>query len=167
MSYATCARWLKQSGSSIRVFIDSIGFQYIEAGHGLNYIFEDGEKIVSRYELEFSQYLRSIGLQFNKDYFRNTRYKTFILSYTGLMDCDYMIYYNNQIYYIEVAGMLKDYKTWYYGNKIIACSKHKEKYRQDLILKESMLKENDLTYFFIFPESNKNNWFDEVKQIIK
>lgn len=56
------------------------------------------------------------------------------------MNCDYVIHTQNDILYIEIAGIIADYKTWYYENRKISKSKSKEKYRIKLKEKELMLK---------------------------
>ena len=56
------------------------------------------------------------------------------------MNCDYVIHIDDKIIYIEIAGIIADYKTWYYENKVISYSKSKEQYRIKLLEKETMLK---------------------------
>lgn len=142
----------KQNNISFREFLQSLGFELQKAGNGLNYTYEDGEKVKSQYELDFSNLLREYSLIFNKDYFREVRYKTFIKDYNKLMDCDYVIHYNNEMIYVEIVGMLRDYKNNLINNIPITTSKSKEKYRKSLTKKETMLKENGLTYYLLFPD---------------
>lgn len=66
-------------------------------------------------------------------------------------NCDYVLYVNGVSIYIEIAGILQGYKEWYYNDKEISSSKSKEKYRVKLKQKESMLKNNNLKYFILFP----------------
>lgn len=120
-------------------------------GNGINFTFNDGERTSSQFEYMFSTYLRDYGLKYNNDYFRNVKYKTFINNYNGNMDCDYVVNINNKIIYIEIAGIIEAYKTWYYGDKPITISKSKEKYRIKLKQKEQMFKDNNLIYFILFP----------------
>jgi len=88
---------------------------------------------------------------YNINYFRNIKYSTIDKTYTGRMDCDYKILYNNRIIYIEIAGLLDQYKTWFLSNKSITNSKSKEEYRIKLVQKEKMLADNNTEYFILFP----------------
>lgn len=151
-SYPSCSKWLNESGMSIREYISLIGFTYIEVGSGLNYDFKDGEHVKSQFEMIVSRVLKEkLNLVFNKDYFKEVRYNTFIPNYNELMDCDYVIKYKGETIYIEVAGMLRDNKKNFIDNIPIITSKSKEKYRQKLIQKEKMLKGNNLKYYILFP----------------
>ena len=169
MSSSCYSRHLKLENSSLRIYIESIGFQLQAEGNGLNYTFEDGEKVRSQYELDFSKLLRDkLNFQYNKDYTRDIRYKEFIPNYTGLLDCDYVIEYKNRKIYLEIAGMLRDHKSNFVNNKEVS-SKSKEKYRQHLILKDNMLKENNLEYYILFPSDLQEDFllsiFQNNKQI--
>jgi hypothetical protein len=57
---------------------------------------------------------------------------------------------DGQLLYIEIAGVLKEYKQWYYENKVIP-HRSKEKYRRDLSAKESLLQNAGVNYFILFP----------------
>lgn len=127
------------------------GINLGEQGRGLNFYFEDGEHTTSQYEYMFSNFLKENGFIYNKDYFRDIKYKTFIRNYTKNMNCDYVLHFNGEKIYIEIAGIIEAYKTWYYENKEISTSKSKEVYRQKLLEKEEMLKSNNLKYFILFP----------------
>lgn len=128
-------------------------------GCGINFDFEDGEHITSQFEYMFSKYLRDCGLKYNVDYFRDVKYSTFIPEYKNNMNCDYVIYINNKTIYIEIAGILAEYKTWFYKDKPISRSKSKENYRQKLKKKEEMLKSHGLIYFILFPcDLTKDNF---------
>lgn len=120
-------------------------------GDGIKYYFDDGETTLSQFEYLFSKFLKDFGLQYNKDYFRDVKYKTFVPNCNGNINCDYVIHYHNEIIYIEIAGMIDAYKTWYYSDKVILSSKSKESYRLKLKEKENLLKSNHLKYFILFP----------------
>ena len=120
-------------------------------GQGLNYDFADGEHTTSQYEYLFSTYLRELGLKYNVDYFRDVKYSTFIADYNDNMNCDYVINYNSKEIYIEIAGIINEYKKWYYQNKIIDKSHHKEEYRLKLQKKENLMQLNNLEYYLLFP----------------
>lgn len=128
-------------------------------GCGINFDFEDGEHITSQFEYMFSKYLRDCGLKYNVDYFRDVKYSTFIPEYKNNMNCDYVIHIDGKIIYIEIAGILAEYKTWFYADKPISRSKSKEKYRLKLKKKEKMLKSHNLIYFILFPcDLTKDNF---------
>jgi len=161
-SFASCNKWFTDNGSSVREFINSIGFEFLEAGRGLNYFFEDdNEEVKSQYELEFSKFLRKLNLKYNIDYMKNVRYSSFIKNYKGQLDCDYVINYKNRIIYVEIAGMLRDYKQWYLDN-IPLNSKSREKYRLKLMEKEKMLKENNLEYYILFPSDLQEDFLLKI-----
>jgi len=143
--------FVKELGITLREYLYGIGFDMVQEGRGLNYIFEDGEKTRSQYELDFSIYLRNIiCLEHNINYYRDVKYKTFICDYNKLMDCDYMIEYKGRKIYIEIAGLLRDYKEWYLNDKPLK-SKSKEKYRLKLKEKENMFKQSGVEYYILFP----------------
>ena len=130
-------------------------------GVGITFDFDDGEHITSQFEYMFSKYLRDNGLVYNKDYKRDVKYSTFISEYTGNMNCDYVIEINNKIIYIEIAGILAEYKTWFYNNKPIN-KKSKENYRLKLQTKEEMLKSHNLIYFILFPCDLTKSNFEQI-----
>jgi hypothetical protein len=150
--YSTLHKMLKTNlNISMSDYISTIGFTMGKQGNGISYDFEDSEHTTSQFEYMFSKYLRDCGLIYNNDYFRNVRYKEFIPNYKGMMDCDYKININGKVIYIEIAGIIEYYKTWYYEDKPITVSKSKDKYRLKLKEKEQMLKDNNLIYFILFP----------------
>lgn len=131
-------------------------------GHGINYNFDDGEHTTSQFEYMFSNYLKNHGFIYNKDYFRDVKYSSFIEDCTTNQNCDYVLYVNNSPVYIEIAGILQGYKEWYYSNREISSSKSKEKYRLKLKQKESMLKNSNLKYFILFPCDLTTENFDRI-----
>lgn len=136
---------------SLYDLLNKRGISLGEQGRGFSFNFEDGEHTTSQYEYMFSKFLKENGFIYNKDYFRDVKYKTFIQNYNKNMNCDYMLNLNGEKVYIEIAGMIDAYKTWYYRNKEIITSKSKENYRKKLSEKEKMLKSNNLKYFILFP----------------
>jgi hypothetical protein len=142
----------KELNISLSKYIQSIGYQTIEAGMGLHYIFDNGEKILSKHEFDFSLFLRNIlQLKYNVDYKKDIKYKTFIKDYKKQSSIDYIINYNNRIIYIEIAGMLERYKQEYLDDESLK-SKSKEKYKFSLKEKERILKDNNLEYYILFPQ---------------
>ena len=160
-SYQSCSKYLQHDNSSLRSFIESIGFNLIDAGEGYNHLYNDEELVKSQYEFFFSNYIRNKGFIFNKNYFRNVRYATFIKNSRCGYDCDYIINFNDNIIYIEIAGMLRDYKNNYFNNTPIN-NKTRENYRNKLSNKESMLKENNLNYYILFPSDLNDEYLDSI-----
>lgn len=130
-------------------------------GRGTIFNFEDGEHVTSQFEYMFSKYLREFGLKYTKDYQRDVDYSSFISKYNGRMNCDYVINIKEKKIYIEIAGIIEAYKSYFFSNKAIKASKSKENYRQKLLQKQSMLKENNLNYFILFPcDLTKENVYE-------
>lgn len=135
------------------------GISFGKQGHGLNYDFDDGEHVASQYEYMFSKFLKENKFEYNKNYFRDVKYSSFVENYSGNMNCDYEIHIGDNILYIEIAGIIGDYKTWYYEDRKIVYSESKEKYRIKLKEKERLLKENNIKYFILFPcDLTKDNF---------
>lgn len=151
----------KYYDTSFTEYLSNLGIVFGKQGNGLNYDFSDGEHVTSQFEYMFSKYLKENGFEYNKSYSRDVKYRDFIPTYKGNMNCDYVIDIDGTKLYIEIAGIIVDYKTWYYEDKPITHSKSKEKYRLKLKEKEQMLKDNGLNYFILFPcdltKENFNN----------
>lgn len=159
ISAYTISKCCKENNTTLRKMIESNDFILQSEGNGLVHRFDDLEITKSSFELLFSNKLREYGYQYNKDYFRDIKYKTFIPNYAGLLDCDYEIYINNKIIYIELAGMLRDYEKKYKTPEIIP-SKSKKKYAEKLNQKENMFIEENLNYFILFPSDLKEDNLD-------
>jgi hypothetical protein len=129
--------------------------------YGMNFKFNDGEKVLSQYEFYFSNYLRNnLHLEYNKDYFRDIKYKTFS-NCNKKINCDFVINYKGKTIYIEIIGMLKSEKKLSYRNDIYK-SKSKEKYRKTLIEKEDLFIKEGLEYYFLFTEDLNNNYLNDI-----
>lgn len=151
-SYQSLNRFTKENYNiSLKEYLLAQGIKTGEAGEGLSHTFYDGEITTSQFEYMFSSFLRKCGLRCNVDYFRNVRYSTFCDGYNGMRDCDYVINYNDNIIYVEIAGIIGQYKIFYYEDKPIKSSKSKENYRQKLKEKEELLNFNNCIYFILFP----------------
>lgn len=150
----------KKIGFSLRSYIEDYGYEYQQCGRGMNFKFEDGEITVSKYEYDFSLFLRNNGFVFGKTYFRNIYYKSIDADYNGSMTCDYKIIFKNKIVYIELAGILGNstYQNAYINNTVIK-SKSKEEYRQKLNRKREMFERNGLEYYILLPfEMNEEKY---------
>lgn len=131
------------------------------AGCGLIFEFDDGEKTKSQYEYLFTKLLRKNGFRFNIDYKRDVQYKTFSKC-EKMLNCDYVIFYNDRIIYIEIPGIIEKYKEWYYGNRKITASNHKDKYRIKLKEKEQLLIESGVEYYLLFPSDLTQENLDAI-----
>ena len=149
-------------GISFAEYCDNVGINMGKKGLGIRHIFDDGEETTSQFEYLLSNYLRDNGLKFNEDYFRNIKYKDLDSLYDGAMNCDYKICVNGYDVYIELAGIIRDYKEWYYSDREITNSKSKESYRIKLKEKEGILKRNNLMYFILFPCDLTNNFLHKI-----
>lgn len=148
---------------SLRECIESFGYEYQKSGNGMNYTFEDGEKVVSRFEYDFSLFLRNNGFEYNKTYFRNTYYKKIDNEYTGNMNCDYCVDFNGQLVYIELAGILyhKEHQEAYRNNTPLK-SKSKEKYRLKLNQKREIFERNNLEYYILLPDEMNEETYKNI-----
>lgn len=145
----------KSLNMTVREYVRSIGFNMPPSGCGMYYEFDNGEETFSTYEYKVTKYLRRKGLIYNSDYFRSVKYNSFIGSYSGNMDCDYMIVHKNVKYYIEVAGMMDKYKTTL-SNKLEVM------YAKKMNIKEGLLKQVKCKYLIIYPNDFKEKSLEEI-----
>lgn len=154
--------------TTLRDYIKKCGCILQSCGVGFNYIFDDGEKVVSSYEYEFSKYLRKSGFVYNNDYFRDVLYSDIDKTYDGKINCDYKIVINEQIYYFELAGILSNtaHQNCYLTNTKIINSKSKEQYRLKLNEKRNIFERNNLNYFILLSKDmnieNYKKIFDKL-----
>lgn len=141
----------KYYGLSLTQMFCGKGIRLGKQGRGLTFVFSDGEHVTSQFEYLFSKMLRKHGLEYNHDYFRDVKYSLFIPGYEGNMNCDYVIKIGEKVLYIEIAGIIEVYKTWFFQDKPISNRKSREQYRIKLTKKMKMLNENNLKYFILFP----------------
>lgn len=141
----------KYYDKSLTGIFEDYGISIGKQGRGINFDFEDGEHITSQFEYLFSKYLKSYGLKYNVDYFRDVKYSTFIPECNNNMNCDYVIHIDDKTIYIEIAGIIEAYKAWFFNDRPITNRKSREKYRLKLLEKQRMLRDNNLIYFILFP----------------
>lgn len=136
----------KEFNMTLCEYISYIGYIPNGSGMGMIYNFENGETTTSKFEYSFSKFLR----ENNINYSRNIRYDSFADNYKGNKDCDYIININERLYYIEVAGMIRDGKSIEHAQTL---NLHyiQQKYLKDLIEKEKMLQESKVKYYILFP----------------
>ena len=148
LDHKTLTKAFKREGMDIFSYIKSQGFQMNPSSFSFHYTFDDGERVVSSMEYDFSKYLRSLGLKYNKDYFRDVMYKKFS-DEKSKMNCDYKIMIDGTPLYIEIAGIIYncidgDWHTHTFS------SKRENDYKDKMLRKENRLIENNCHYVFLF-----------------
>ncbi|MEG2381583.1 MAG: hypothetical protein RSB38_07810 [Oscillospiraceae bacterium] len=141
---------LEHLGLTLAEYLETIGFHLQKSGSGLMHEFEDGEKTYSQFEKLFSTYLKDMGFVYGETYYRDVKYKEINEKCTNKMNCDYMIINKKDRIYIEIAGILRNYKRFFLENLEIY-KKSKEKYRLDLIKKQEYLEDANVKFFILFP----------------
>ena len=128
-------------------------YGYTPNGRQPEYYLENGERCDSSYECMVSNWL--IGN--NIDYIRNVKYNTLdnIYKYSGLMNCDYAINFNNKKWYVEIVGML-------FSKEYVPTSSETIKYKKKLKKKEEILRDNNLNYKFIYANEFQNNTIEQL-----
>ena len=168
LDHKTLTKAFKREGMDIFSYIKSQGFQMNPSSFSFHYTFDDGERVVSSMEYDFSKYLRSLGLKYNKDYFRDVMYKKFS-DEKSKMNCDYKIMIDGTPLYIEIAGIIYncidgDWHTHTFS------SKRENDYKDKMLRKENRLIENNCHYVFlfkpdIFSENYKTILQNKIKEI--
>lgn len=147
-NHKTYSYYFKMYGADVKAYVASLGCRMDNNAIGHSSILKTGEYVASVLEAKTSTYLNKLGLHYNSDYFRSVKYSTFS-SNTSRMDCDYAINTNNDVVYIEVAGMINpmtdDWSRQDYP------SKRENNYRDSLIKKEQIFIDEGLTYLLLFP----------------
>lgn len=166
---STIRRHCELDGTTLRDMVELYGCKLQQSGNGMNHRFEDGEYTSSKYEYDFSVFLRDNGFEYGKTYFRNIYYKKLDDEYKGNMNCDYCIDFGGQVVYIELAGILgnKEHQEAY-KNNIPLKSKSKEEYRQKLNQKREIFERNNLEYYILLKdEMNKTTYKNILNKYCK
>lgn len=149
----------EKANVDLYAYIKSLGCCLNPTAFSYSYIFDDGEKIDSNMEYEFSNFLRKQGYVYKKDYFRAVKYKTFS-NIKSKINCDYVIILNNIPIYIEIAGIIDGYdgewKTHNYSTKLA------NNYKDKMILKEKILSDSHLDYLFLFKDDMKSQKYKDI-----
>ena len=148
IKFSSISKNCKAHNTTIRDIIEGFGYELQKEGMGITNLYSDGEKTRSSYEKQFSDKLREYGYLYNKDYYRDIKYKEFINNYDGLLDCDYIIKVNESYIFIEVACLLDENQNYKEYNSYKSNSK--KKYAKKLIEKENMFIKENLNYFLLF-----------------
>lgn len=157
--HKTFTKAFKSANVDIFAYIKSKGFMMNPSSFSYHYTFDDGERVVSSMEYDFSQFLKNLGYIYKDTYQRDVLYRTFIPNLNKTKaNCDYVINKDGIFYYVEIAGIIKkDWEVTTYS------SKQEIDYQKKMIQKKEWLESANVKYLFLFPEDFHN---DEYKDII-
>lgn len=160
IEHKTFTKAFKREGIDIFAYIKSKGFMMNPSNFSFHHTFDDGERVVSSMEYEFSCYLRSLGYEYNKDYFRDVMYKTFS-GEKSKMNCDYKIIVDGIPLYVEIAGIIYNCidDDWREHN---FSSKQEQNYQKKMIKKEQRLIESGQHFLFLFKTEMFNDNYKEI-----
>jgi hypothetical protein len=130
-----------------------LSYGYKPTDSNRKYYFDDGEVCDSSYEYDITNWLRNKGLVFKQNYYRKILYRTFIKNYECRRDCDYVINYNNEQWYVEVAGLCTNHKTK---------SSMEKDYEKRFIIKQKLLEDSNLKYLIIYPHDLKEKSLEDI-----
>lgn len=136
----------RENGMDFYAYLKSRGYCMNQNLFSSKYIFDDGEKVLSTFEYTYSTFLKNeLNLKYNIDYKRDVMYKTMLNAPNKKINCDYII---NDCY-IEIAGIInpktENWRVENYPSKI------ENEYRNKMLEKELILKNNKCNYIFLFP----------------
>ena len=156
--HKTFKKAFNKAGVDIFAYIKTKGFQMNPSGFSFHHTFDNGERVVSTFEYDFSQFLKSIGYIYNETYRRDVLYRTFIPNLIkSKANCDYVINIDGIFYYVEIAGIIsKDWESTTYN------SKQKFDYQEKMLKKKEWLESAGVNYLFLFQEDFNN---DDYKNI--
>lgn len=148
-----------KSGVDIFSYIKTLGCEMKFGEYGSSYTFDDGERVRSSMEYDFSNFLRFLGLTYNKDYRRDVKYRNYI-DIDSRIDCDYVFDYFGTTLFIEIAGMIYEpqsgnYFTHDYG------SERSNSYRDKMYMKQRILDGMNANYLFLFCNDMKSDSYED------
>ena len=158
--HKTFSKAFEREGVNIFSYIKSKGFMMNPSNFSFHYTFSDGERVVSAMEYDFSKFLKDNGYIYGKDYQRDVMYKTFIKEESTRINCDYVFYLDNSIFYVEIPGIIhnKD-NNWEYMKY---SSKQEQNYQLKMLKKQELLKKTNSNYLFLFPEDFEQNKYQDI-----
>lgn len=160
VSHKSILKSFDNNNENFYEYVRSFGLKCNPSLFSNTYLFENGERAESNYEYAISTYLRSLGLEYNNDYFRSVRYNDFCEK-KSKMTCDYLISLDNIKLYIEVAGMInnyddEDWRSHYYANTVT------DSYLKKMIMKEQIFKKYNLNYLFLFANEINDGLYKRI-----
>lgn len=149
--------------TSVKPYINRFGSWYeacLHYGYAPNlrqpeYYLDNGEKCASSYECIVSKWLNEMNIS----YIRDVPYKMINSEYTGDMNCDYKIFINQNIWYVEIAGMLP-------SSNYVPTSSVNITYYQKLKKKKKLLEKAKCNYRIIYADEFKKNIVSELFDFI-
>lgn len=159
-SHKTYMKAFEDAGVNIFQYVKSIGCEMNDSTFGFKYTFDDGERVRSAMEYDFSIYLRSIGLKYGIDYKRDVKYRDYFCV-NSRIDCDYVININNRQLFVEIAGIIFqpsdcDFSEYDYGND------KANTYRDKMILKRQVLEEAGADYLFLYSNDMRSHEYIDI-----
>ena len=158
--HKTYLKSFRNENIDIFAYIKSQGFQMNPSNFSHRYTFDDGERVVSTLEFDFSTYLRKLGYIYNKTYKRDVLYRKFTKA-KGKINCDYCLEVNDIKLYIEIAGIINSHQNSDWRTQIYS-SKTEKDYQQKMIKKENFLIESGNKFLFLFKNDILNNTYKEI-----
>jgi len=156
--HKTFTKAFKSAGVDIFAYIKSKGFMMNPSNFSYHYTFDDGERVLSSMEYDFSQFLKNIGYVYNDTYQRDVLYRTFVPNVIkSKTNCDYVINNDGIFYYVEIAGVIS--KDW---ENISYSSKPEINYQKKMLQKKKWLESAGVKYLFLFPEDFQNDEYKEI-----
>lgn len=157
------------NNSDFYKYLKEKGFELNTNKVGFKHTFFDGERVLSFMEYNFSLWLKTkCNLVYNKDYFKDVKYKDFCKNYNGKMTCDYRININGKTFYIEIAGILTSVTNRNNWKECTPKGNIAIKYFEKMKEKEKILNKSQIPYIFLFPYEFKNNTYQEIiKQMME
>lgn len=153
----TYIKHFEENHVNIFQFMKTYGVQMNPSGFSTCLTFNDGERVRSSMEYDMSKYLRSIGLQYNKDYHRDVRYSEFY-DLKSRIDCDYVLLFSEPVF-IEVAGVIYNPGSTTNCDRWLThsyASKFENEYRDKMKTKKALLEKNNAKYCFVFMNDMQN-----------
>lgn len=148
----------QREGVDLFQFMYGLGFKMNTSRYSYCDTFSDGERVRSAMEYDVSKYLRTLGLRYNQEYFRDVKYRTFLNDVHGRIDCDYVVDVDGTKRYIEVAGIIytvddgmDDWRTHQFS------SERENEYRDKMVQKERLLIEAGVPFLFLFRPDMEND----------
>lgn len=168
VDHHTIQKAFAKRGVDFNSYLKSKGFELSPNSIGNVNYFDDGELTRSKYEWDFSTFLRNeLGLKYKNDYNRDIMYKKLSAKINNKINCDYCVHFNGNDYYIEIAGLIYNTSSdnW---REITYSSKKIMNYRNKMIEKENIFLQTNAKYLFIFQNDMKSGRYkDMVKDFIQ
>lgn len=160
INHKTYYKAFGDAGVNIFAYIKTLGCDMRDSSFGYTYTFDDGERVRSSMEYDFTLYLRSLGYRYGVDYLRDVMYR----KYTDIdsrIDCDYVINLNGCTVFVEIAGVIfnpckTDFAEYDYG------AERQNTYRDKMKLKRRVLEEMGASYLFLFSNDMENGRYIEI-----